>query len=457
MTHNVSLCVLVLFVMFAVSFGVQYVDATDNHVKMLNDYRKKDGIAKLFGVSGYITSNFANMTVTYPDDSMVQSSVSITDRGYFQTFVMLDDVDPAGLYRIVIHPYNDTAIVSSDTMSTSFFLSDYDGMLDVHITRNSVIQCMDSTPYCVEPGTSHIPKSFGVRFFNDDYNNHQIKLDSETSDVILPGGDAILFPKKTGTFEYYCVIHPWVNGKLHVSDVPSIKYVDTSAVNLITIPSYSDDMKNKNILNDTLQYDTNDCGTCYVGVVTKVIDGDTIKIDRKSVRLTLVDTPEKRQDGYNDATNLVLEYCPVGSSVLVDVDDIIISDGRGVNFAKITCGDTNINELLLNHNLAKMYNSSCTESEFMYEGWTRHNCKMQESFSEIIQKDIPVIPSYITNNTIPPNVTINTIKNISNNDTGIFYIVVAFIVILLCLVLLYRIRKNNSSQNVSFTDFEFLE
>jgi len=443
---------LILFASLFVSFGIPYA-AADNYVEMLDDFKKKDGITKLFGVSGHISSNFANMTVIFPDESTTDSSVSVTARGYFQTFIMLDTTDPAGLYTVVIHPYNDTVI--SSQLDTSFFLSDYDGMLDIHIKRNAVLDCKDSSVHCVEPAISHIPKSFGVRFFNDDYDTHQMKIGSITGDLILPEGDSISYPQKTGTFEYNCVIHPWITGKLHVTDAPSIKYIDDAAdtTSITSIPVMKGTIQNNNLQT---QYRTDDCGICYVGVVTKIIDGDTIHVDKKSVRLALVNTPEKRQVGYDDATNFVRESCPVGSKILVDVDDILRSDGRGVNFAQITCGTININKSLMNNNLASMYDSFCTESEFMYESWTRHDCDKSKTISDVVTKytttkDVTVL---ITNNTIPLNATAN-VENSSNDATGIIYIIVVAI-LLICLALWY-VKKDHSSQNTSFTSIEFLE
>jgi len=442
---------LILFASLFVSLGIPYV-AADNYVEMLDDFKKKDGIAKLFGVSGHTSSNFANMTITFPDESTTESSVSVTDRGYFQTFIMLDSTDPAGLYTVVIHPYNDTAI--SSQLDTAFFLSDYDGMLDIHIKRNAVLDCKDSSEYCVEPAISHIPKSFGVRFFNDDYNTHQMKIGSITGDLILPDGDSISYPLTTGTFEYNCVIHPWINGKLHVTDVPSIKYID-DAVDVIfitSIPVVDGIIQNNNL---QAQYDTDDCGICYVGIVTKIIDGDTIHVDTKPVRLALVNTPEKKQTGYTEANEFVSNSCPVGSSILVDVDDIYPSDSRGVEFAQVTCGVLNINESLMVMELAKMYDSSCTESEFMYETWARHDCVKPVTIFDELKKDIHV-PIIITNNTdIPLNVTAS-IEIISNDDAGIIYIIVVTIVLVICLALWY-VKKDQSSQNTSFTSIEFLE
>lgn len=450
---------LILALLCVIPFGM--IHAESNYVEMMDNIKKKDTTAKIFEVLGHITYNHANMTVTYPDESIVISSVSVTNMGNFQTFVMLNSNDPAGLYKVSIIPYNSTDI--STSIDTSFFLSDYDGMVDIHIKRNSVLEC-DDTQYCMEPGITHIPKSFGVRFFNDDYDNHQIKIGSTLGDIILPGGDSIIYPQSTGVIEYGCIIHPWVDGKLQVSDVQLLVYVDDTINDIIndtindskTIPTHASD--DGMIVGNSFQvsYDTSNCSTCYIGTVTKIIDGDTIHIDGKSVRLSLVNTPEKREDKYNDATNFVAQSCPVGSRVLVDVDDILQSDGLGVNFAKITCGDVIINESLMDNNLAKMYTTFCTQSEFMYESWATHDCKLETASSNvnIMLSDVTTDVT-ITNNTVPTNDTIVT-KNITNDNSGIIYIIVVCIVIVICLILLFY-KKNQSFQDKSFPNTIWLE
>jgi endonuclease YncB( thermonuclease family) len=309
----------------------------------------------------------------------------------------------------------------------------------------------------MEPGITHIPKSFGVRFFNDDYDTHQIKIGSVTGDLILPGGDYIIYPQSTGIIEYGCIIHPWVDGKLQVSNVPSLVYVDDAVDKSKTIPTHAD---NNDVINDNnnfqTSYDVTNCGVCYIGTVTKIIDGDTIYVDGTAIRLSLVNTPEKRETGYDDATNFIIQSCPVGSSVLVDVDDILLSDGLGVNFAKITCGVVNVNESLMDNNLARMYTTFCTESEFMYESWATHDCKSEIPYHNTIDVTPNVITDVtILNHTIISNSTI-AIKNITNDDSEIIYIIVMCIIIVICLILLFY-KKNQSFQDKSFPNTIWLE
>lgn len=76
---------------------------------------------------------------------------------------------------------------------------------------------------------------------------------------------------------------------------------------------------------------------CYTGHVSKVIDGDTIEVDGVSVRLVLVDTPEYGEYGYDEAGNYIRALCPVGSPVLIDVDDWQESDRYGRILGVVYC------------------------------------------------------------------------------------------------------------------------
>ena len=54
-------------------------------------------------------------------------------------------------------------------------------------------------------------------------------------------------------------------------------------------------------------------GTVKSGKVTKIVDGDTIDIDGIRIRLSLVNTPERNEQGYSNATAFTIKQCPVGT------------------------------------------------------------------------------------------------------------------------------------------------
>jgi hypothetical protein len=55
------------------------------------------------------------------------------------------------------------------------------------------------------------------------------------------------------------------------------------------------------------------------GIVTKVIDGDTLDINGTRIRLALVDTPERGQPGFYQAKKFVESLC-LGKKGELDVD-----------------------------------------------------------------------------------------------------------------------------------------
>ena len=52
----------------------------------------------------------------------------------------------------------------------------------------------------------------------------------------------------------------------------------------------------------------------YDGQITRVIDGDTLLIDQTTIRLSLVNSPERDERGYQEAKNFASTVCPVGAS-----------------------------------------------------------------------------------------------------------------------------------------------
>jgi endonuclease YncB( thermonuclease family) len=111
--------------------------------------------------------------------------------------------------------------------------------------------------------------------------------------------------------------------------------------------------------------------SCLEGVVTKIIDGDTIDVDHKTIRFSLINSPELGENGYEAATSFTAQTCPVGSRVLVDEDDGQTSGSFGRQIAKVFCGNKVINEELLKSGNAVILVRHCGESEFSSEGWAR--------------------------------------------------------------------------------------
>jgi micrococcal nuclease len=110
--------------------------------------------------------------------------------------------------------------------------------------------------------------------------------------------------------------------------------------------------------------------SCFYGIVTNIVDGDTLDVGDTRVRLSLVDTPEVGEAGYEEATEFTSELCLVGSNALVDQDDGQPVDDFGRMIAKVTCeGDMIINAELLESRYAQVLTEYCDESEFSKESW----------------------------------------------------------------------------------------
>jgi len=103
------------------------------------------------------------------------------------------------------------------------------------------------------------------------------------------------------------------------------------------------------------------------GLVTQVIDGDTIVIDNKRVRLVGIDTPELHptpEPGAVEAKQFVEGLC-LGKEVGLDVDDIRPKDkyGRTLAVVYIDVGGSwvNLNAELLHRGLAEVLYISPSE------------------------------------------------------------------------------------------------
>ena len=110
------------------------------------------------------------------------------------------------------------------------------------------------------------------------------------------------------------------------------------------------------------------------GIVNYVIDGDTLDINDIRIRLALVDTPERGQDGYKEAMEFVKNLC-LNKRGEVDIDDAQRRGDRyGREIGVIYCDGINVNKALVENNLTKIYTEYCDISEFKNKKWAKPFC-----------------------------------------------------------------------------------
>lgn len=108
---------------------------------------------------------------------------------------------------------------------------------------------------------------------------------------------------------------------------------------------------------------------CIENTVTRIVDGDTIHVGSFIIRLSLVDTPERNESGYSEASKFTSTICPMGSIAIVDQDDLQPRDQYDRVLGKVICSGKNLNEELLLNNHAIFRDEFCETSEFAREKW----------------------------------------------------------------------------------------
>lgn len=450
------------------AFGIADSDADENSIFIENNIFKKYDYSNnnYVKIDGVLVTPFANMTVTFPNGYVMHSSVEITRSDSFTSFVYLQDDFESGVYTVTITPYDDS--LTYDDLVDYFLLTNSDSFVDITIGKNAAQKCMyvidnygnENGNICVTPQITHIPKSFGIHFINMDSKTHKMDFGIAETDLILPESDAVIFLDAEGTYDYSCIFHPWIKGVVSISEIPSLTYV------VSTISNYTDNVDLGNDIDliipqenaELYQYDTS-CSNCYVGTVTKIVDGDTIHVNDKIIRLSLVDTPESRNEGFEKATSYTAKTCPVGMSVLVDIDDLRPQDKYKRSMAKITCEDVNLNAALLSSGNAEIYDYFCTKSEFIIEEWAADGCGIEmddKVMPEILIEDIPIY-----NNTI--QIENSTTKHVEKSnfevsfDLILIIIIVVFIIIVVIVFFMKKSKPNFNANHDSDENFVLLE
>lgn len=116
----------------------------------------------------------------------------------------------------------------------------------------------------------------------------------------------------------------------------------------------------------------------FDGVVTRVIDGDTLDIrttdgETVTIRLALIDAPETKELGYDEARDFLTQQC-LDKNARVDPDNNQgLTYGRTV--AVVYCDSVNVNEAILDEGFAELYKDFCDVSEFANTHWAQeHSC-----------------------------------------------------------------------------------
>jgi micrococcal nuclease len=134
-------------------------------------------------------------------------------------------------------------------------------------------------------------------------------------------------------------------------------------VSIITVfGSGSSDTTSENIEPAFMDYDDQ---------ITRVIDGDTLLIDQTKIRLSLVNSPERGEMGYEEARDFASTVCPVGANAEYVEDSWQPVDKYGRSVGLVYCNDMLLNELLLTNGHAEISTYFCDKSEFGSEDWAR--------------------------------------------------------------------------------------
>lgn len=151
-----------------------------------------------------------------------------------------------------------------------------------------------------------------------------------------------------------------------------------------TLVLSSNDVETRISLNELQKLRPSLCegnADCIAGFVSKVIDGDTLDIrnvendEEIRIRLALVDTPEKGEENFDNASKFTEGLCPVGSYALFDEDDGQTEGSFGREIGLVYCEGILLNEKLVEHKLATIDPRFCGQSEYAQKPWAINACE----------------------------------------------------------------------------------
>jgi endonuclease YncB( thermonuclease family) len=138
-----------------------------------------------------------------------------------------------------------------------------------------------------------------------------------------------------------------------------------------TTPLEKPTIEKPKVSTDTKTGTCGGTGLCITDKVMKIVDGDTIYIKNYKIRLSLTNTPEKNELGFNEAKSFTAKLCPLRSTITIDQDDKQPYDVYGRLVGKVTCSGKVLNSELLENGHANILTQYCKKSEFASESWAK--------------------------------------------------------------------------------------
>ncbi len=140
----------------------------------------------------------------------------------------------------------------------------------------------------------------------------------------------------------------------------------------------------------------------FTGTVTKVIDGDTFDVMTSegeiiTIKLALIDAPERDELRFNEAKNFVAAKC-LNKNAEVDSDN-----NQGLTYGRtvgvVYCEGVNVNEAILDSGFADIYENFCDVSEFADTNWAQdHGCSNNSSDNFNNENENPVESGSVNSN-----------------------------------------------------------
>jgi len=158
---------------------------------------------------------------------------------------------------------------------------------------------------------------------------------------------------------------------------------DAVSTSLDTSENIQSNPEERNILNRILNnvYSGSDAeclgsAGCFEGMATRIVDGDTLYVRVNStvykVDLALTKAPSRSEEMFIESTEFTRDLC-LGSTVLVDQDDRLLTSDSGGVIAVVYCSSNNLNNELLDNGYVELDSEQCATSEFANEPWVKDN------------------------------------------------------------------------------------
>jgi len=255
------------------------IGSAEIEYSIYNINRHEDSLVKIFGkISNPQKGSKVAISITTPEYDSDGQHVFPTEKGYYELYFPIDYSSPEGTYQVLISYSNSVIgklsfdVTHDEPLSISPINEPITTPIQsvnqnkISIPKGTGVPGCENSFSCYLPFSVNIEVGETITWSNDDTAAHTVTSGTSSggptgifdSSLMMAGESFSVTFEKSGSYDYFCMVHPWMTGTIDVIDSPYLdkvlepeplqipaSFVDTSQDPWYYVERYENEQKYK--------------------------------------------------------------------------------------------------------------------------------------------------------------------------------------------------------------------